>query len=49
MLIEHLQVVAGRRGIDPTLRPEHPWPASIAVVSGVVLLIIVLAVVSTFR
>jgi hypothetical protein len=34
-------------GMSP--RPTHPWPASIALISGVVVLLLVLAALSTFR
>jgi hypothetical protein len=36
------------RGRD-TPRPAHPWGASIMLVTGVVVLLFVLALVSTFR
>jgi hypothetical protein len=34
---------------DDTTRPTHPWVASIVLVTGVVVLLFVLALVSTYR
>lgn len=34
---------------EPSERPAHPWPASIALVVGVVVLIVALSLVSMFR
>jgi hypothetical protein len=52
MEAERTQSTSAHEGAAPAsdaAKPEHPWPASIALVTAVVLLIVVLAMVSTFR